>query len=264
MRQGMNRRKVVVVTGSTSGIGLGIARTFASNGYDIGLNGFGSQDDIQTIESDLKENSGARVFYSNADMSKPNEIERYVHDAKEALGTIDVLVNNAGVQHVSSVEDFPTDKWDLVLAVNLSSAFHMTRLILPGMRNQGFGRIINIASAHGLIASPKKSAYVAAKHGLVGLTKTVALEVAEFGLTCNAICPGWVETPLVKAQVEALSRAKSMSEDEVVRSLILERQPTRKFVQIDQVAALALFLASDQASSITGSAYSIDGGWTAH
>ena len=197
-------------------------------------------------------------------MSKPDEIVRYVHDAKEALGTIDVLVNNAGVQHVSCVEDFPTDKWDLVLAVNLSSAFHMTRLILPGMRNHGFGRIINIASAHGLIASPNKSAYVAAKHGLVGLTKTVALEVAESGVTCNAICPGWVETPLVKAQVEALSRDKSMPEDEVVRNLILERQPTRKFVQIDQVAALALFLASDQASSITGSAYAIDGGWTAH
>ena len=260
----MSRRKVVVITGSTSGIGLGIARMFGENGYDIGLNGFGSDDEIQSITSGLKEHSGTRVFYSDADMSKPDEIERYVHDAQEALGTIDVLINNAGVQHVSPVEDFPIDKWNLILAVNLSSAFHMTRLILPQMRNQGFGRIINIASAHGLIASPNKSAYVAAKHGLVGFTKTVALEAAESNLTCNAICPGWVETPLVKAQVEVLSRNKSLSEDEVVRSLILDRQPTRKFVQVDQVAALALFLASDQASSITGSAYPIDGGWTAH
>lgn len=260
----MSRGRVVLVTGSTSGIGLGIAKEFASQGYDIGLNGFGERKEIQSIERELKEKFGVQVFYSDADMSKPSEVERFVGNANDVLGAIDVLINNAGVQHVSPVEHFPTDKWDLILAVNLSSAFHMSRLLIPSMRTQRFGRIINIASAHGLVASMNKSAYVAAKHGLIGFTKTVALEVAESGVTCNAICPGWVETPLVKVQVEALSSEKSLSQEEVIRDLILERQPTRKFVQIEQVAALALFLASEQASSITGSSYSIDGGWTAH
>ncbi len=260
----MSRGRVVLVTGSTSGIGLGIAKEFASQGYDIGLNGFGERKEIQSIEREIKENFGVQVFYSDADMSKPSEVERFVGNANDVLGAIDVLINNAGVQHVSPVEHFPTDKWDLILAVNLSSAFHMSRLLIPSMRTQRFGRIINIASAHGLVASMNKSAYVAAKHGLIGFTKTVALEVAESGVTCNAICPGWVETPLVKVQVEALSSEKSLSQEEVIRDLILERQPTRKFVQIEQVAALALFLASEQASSITGSSYSIDGGWTAH
>lgn len=260
----MSKRKVALVTGSTSGIGLGIAKEFASQGYDIGLNGFGDKKAIQAIERDIKDDFGVLVFYSDADMSKPPEIERFVSGANDALGDVDVLINNAGVQHVSPVEHFPAEKWDLILAVNLSSAFHMSRLLIPSMRTQRFGRIINIASAHGLIASANKAAYVAAKHGLIGFTKAVALEVAESGVTCNAICPGWVETPLVKTQVEALSNEKSLSQEDVIRDFILERQPTRKFVQIEQVAALALFLASEQASSITGSSYSIDGGWTAH
>lgn len=260
----MSKRKVALVTGSTSGIGLGIAKEFASQGYDIGLNGFGDKKAIQAIERDIKDDFGVLVFYSDADMSKPPEIERFVSGANDALGDVDVLINNAGVQHVSPVEHFPAEKWDLILAVNLSSAFHMSRLLIPSMRTQRFGRIINIASAHGLIASANKAAYVAAKHGLIGFTKAVALEVAESGVTCNAICPGWVETPLVKTQVEALSNEKSLSREDVIRDFILERQPTRKFVQIEQVAALALFLASEQASSITGSSYSIDGGWTAH
>jgi len=255
---------VALITGATSGIGLGMARSFAAKGYDLAINGFGDSIEIDRICRKLETDHQVKVLYSSADMTKVSEIETFVSDTITSFGRLDVVINNAGVQYVSPVDEFPTDKWDLVISVNLTAAFHTTRLSLPQMRKQGWGRIINVASAHGLIASPNKSAYVAAKHGLVGLTKTVALEAAEFGVTCNAICPGWVKTPLVETQIETLAREHGVTQDVVTKEMILQRQPTREFVQVDQIAALALFLSSDDASSITGSAYSIDGGWTAH
>ena len=255
---------VALITGATSGIGLGMARSFAAKGYDLAINGFGDSNEIDRICRKLETDHLVKVLYSSADMTKVSEIETFVSDTITSFGRLDVVVNNAGVQYVSPVDEFPTDKWDLVISVNLTAAFHTTRLSLPQMRKQGRGRIINVASAHGLIASPNKSAYVAAKHGLVGLTKTVALEAAEFGVTCNAICPGWVKTPLVETQIETLAREHGVTQDVATQEMILHRQPTREFVQVDQIAALALFLSSDDASSITGSAYSIDGGWTAH
>ena len=255
---------VALITGATSGIGLGMARSFAAQGYDLAINGFGDSIEIDRICRKLETDHQVKVLYSSADMTKVSEIETFVSDTITTFGRLDVVVNNAGVQYVSPVDEFPTDKWDLVISVNLTAAFHTTRLSLPEMRKQGRGRIINVASAHGLIASPNKSAYVAAKHGLVGLTKTVALETAEFGVTCNAICPGWVKTPLVETQIATLAREHGITQDVATKEMILQRQPTREFVQVDQIAALALFLSSDDASSITGSAYSIDGGWTAH
>jgi 3-hydroxybutyrate dehydrogenase len=252
-----------VITGSTSGIGLGIARAFAGAGLNVMLNGFGAALAIDGIRRAISTEFGVACAYSPADMAKPAEIQRMLEDARASLGPIDVLVNNAGIQHVAPIESFPTPAWDAVLAIDLSSAFHTTRLVLPEMKARQWGRIVNIASAHGLVASPFKSAYVAAKHGLLGLTKTVALEAAEHGITVNAICPGYVLTPLVEKQIPETARARGISQENVIRDVLLKAQPTRQFVSTDQIGALALFLLSDAAASITGAALPIEGGWTA-
>ena len=256
-------RKTALITGSTSGIGAGIAEALARAGYDIVLNGFGEADAIEILRTRLQREHGVEVRYDAADMRVPDQIARMVADAVDRLGAIDVLVNNAGIQHVAPVDEFPPDKWDAILAINLSSAFHTTRAVLPGMKRNGWGRIVNIASAHALIASPFKSAYVAAKHGIAGFTKSVALEVAQAGITVNAICPGYVRTPLVEAQIPDQARTRGISEEDVVQTILLAGQPTKRFVGIDEVAALALYLVSDAAKSITGAVLSIDGGWTA-
>jgi 3-hydroxybutyrate dehydrogenase len=256
----MTPRRTALVTGSTSGIGQGIAEALARAGFDIVLNGFGDAAAIERQRDALAKAHGVTVRYEGADMSKPADIEAMM----KRIGAVDVLVNNAGIQHVAPVDAFPPEKWDAILAINLSATFHATRLAVPGMKARKWGRIVNIASAHGLIASPFKSAYVAAKHGVVGFTKAVALEVAEFGITSNAICPGYVLTPLVKAQIPDQARTHGMSEEEVVQKVMLAEQPTHRFIDIGEVAALAAYLASDAARSITGAALSIDGGWTAH
>jgi 3-hydroxybutyrate dehydrogenase len=255
--------KVAVVTGSTSGIGLGIAAAFAMNGADIVINGFGDSDDIAKSQTML-ESHGVKTAYSPADMSKPEQIMGMVDLARQKFGKVDILVNNAGIQHVAPVEEFPVEKWNAILAIDLSSAFHATRAVLPEMKKRGYGRIINIASVHGLIASPFKAAYVAAKHGIVGLTKVVALEAAEHGVTCNAICPGYVWTPLVEKQIGDQARAHNISREQVIGEVLLKQQPTKKFAQVDEMAALAVFLCGEQAASITGTALPVDGGWTAH
>jgi 3-hydroxybutyrate dehydrogenase len=256
--------KVALVTGSTSGIGLGIAKAFAAAGASIVLNGFGEQGEIEATRASLENEHRVPVIFSGADMSDPASIERMVIDTNARFARIDILVNNAGVQHVAPLQDFPPQKWDLILAINLSSAFHTTRLVLPGMREAGFGRIINVASAHGLVASPFKSAYVAAKHGIVGLTKVTALETAEHGITCNAICPGYVYTPLVEAQIEGQAKAHGIARDAVIRDVLLAQQPNKRFATVEEMGAIALFLASPAAASITGVALPADGGWTAH
>jgi len=254
--------RVAAVTGSTSGIGLGIATALARAGADVALNGFGKPEDIESARAQVAAHGG-RVAYFPSDMSTPEGAAGFVADTIAELGACDILVNNAGIQHVEAVETFPPDKWDRIIAINLSSAFHTTRAVIPGMKARGWGRIINIASAHGLVASPFKSAYVAAKHGVVGLTKTVALELAETAITCNVVCPGFVLTPLVEGQIADQAKANSMSEEEVVKKVILASQPTHRFVGVDEVAAYVLFLASDFAANITGAAQTIDGGWTA-
>lgn len=259
----MLKGKSALITGSTSGIGLGIAWALAAEGVNIVLNGFGDAAEIEKIRSDIEKKHGVKAVYSNADMSKPDEIRSMCEEAGKAYGGIDIMVNNAGIQHVSPIEDFPEDKWNAIIGINLSSAFHTTKAVVPGMKDKGWGRIINVASAHGLVASPFKSAYVAAKHGMVGLTKVTALELAQDNITCNAICPGYVLTPLVEKQIKDQAKAHGIPEEEVIQKIMLDPQPTKKFVAIDEVAALAVFLCRDTAQGITGTTHSIDGGWTA-
>lgn len=261
----MLKGKSAVVTGSTSGIGLGIARALAAQGANIVFNGLSADPaSIANVCKDLEAKAGVKTLFVAADLSQPSEARRLIAEAETAFGRVDILVNNAGVQHVAPLEDFPEDKWNLILALNLSAAFHLSKAVFPSMKAQKWGRVINIASAHALVASPFKSAYVTAKHGLLGLTKTIALEGAESGVTANAICPGYVLTPLVQKQIPDTARARGMSEDAVVRDVLLAAQSTKRFVEVDEVSALTVFLCSAGAASITGTALPVDGGWTAH
>ncbi len=255
--------KVAIITGSTSGIGKGIAEGLASICTHIVINGFATSEEITAQIANLEEKHSVKAIYIAADMSKPEEIEQMVQATIEKFGSVDILVNNAGIQHVDYIEDFPTDKWDAIIAINLSSAFYTIRAAMPYMKKQGFGRIINIASAHGLVASAKKTAYVAAKHGIIGLTKSVALEVAGSNITCNSICPGWVLTPLVQKQIDAIALNEKISILDAKKKLLAEKQPSGEFVTVEQIGSLTAYLCSDAAKMITGSSISIDGGWTA-
>lgn len=257
-------KKVALITGSTSGIGLGIAMRLAKEGHNIILNGLGDPEKIQWTANSIAEMYKIEVVHSDADMTQPDEIEKMVHITQNSFGSLDIVVCNAGIQHVAPIESFPPEKWDMIMAINLSSAFHLMRHAIPMMKENKWGRVINIASAHALVASPFKSAYVAAKHGLAGLTKAVALEVAEYGITCNAICPGYVKTPLVDNQIVDTAKARGISQEDVIRDVILGSQPTKEFVKIEDVAELAVYLSGDHANAITGSLLSIDGGWIAH
>jgi len=256
--------KTVLVTGSTSGIGQGIAEAFAAQGCNIVLNGFADPADVEALRTQIAAAHGVKVRYDGADMSKPDAIEAMIMGAIREFGAIDILVNNAGIQHVAPIEEFPVEKWNAIIAIDLVAAFHTIRHALPTMKQRRWGRIINVASAHALVASPFKSAYVAAKHGIAGLTKTVALEVAERGITVNAVCPGYVLTPLVEKQIPDTAKARGITNEEVVRDVLLAAQPTKQFVTVDEVAALTVFLASNAAASITGAILPVDGGWTAH
>ena len=256
--------RAAIVTGSTSGIGLGIARALAQAGAAVMLNGFGDAAEIDRIRAGLAEEAAVDVCYAGADMSKPEAIAAMVEAANAAFGKVDILVNNAGIQFVSPLESFPTAKWDAIVAINLSAAFHASRAVFAGMKNRQWGRIINIASAHGLIASPFKAAYVAAKHGVVGLTKVIALEGAEAGVTCNAICPGYVWTPLVEKQIDDQAKSHGISKERVVREVLLAQQPNKRFATVEELGALTVFLSSEGGASITGTALPVDGGWTAH
>jgi 3-hydroxybutyrate dehydrogenase len=255
--------KTALVTGSTSGIGLGIARAYAAQRANVILNGFGDAAEIEKLRGEIAEATGVTVRYDGADLSKQDAIEAMMGRAIAEFGAVDVLVNNAGIQHVAPVDEFPTAKWDAILALNLTASFHTIRLALPPMKAKKWGRIINIASAHALVASPYKSAYVAAKHGIAGLTKTVALEVAQQGITMNAICPGYVWTPLVERQIPDTAKARGITEAQVVSDVLLHAQPTKQFVRVEEIAALACYLASDGAASVTGTILPVDGGWTA-
>lgn len=255
--------KNVIITGSTSGIGQGIARELAKKGANIMLNGFGDADQIETDRATLEKETNVKIRYHGADMTKADDIKDLVDTTISEFGSVDVVVNNAGIQHVAPIEEFPAGKWDAIIAINLSSAFHTMQHAIPNMKEAGWGRIINIASAHALVASPYKSAYVAAKHGIAGLTKTVALETAKDGITVNAICPGYVWTPLVEGQVADTAKARNISEEEVKQDVLLKAQPTKQFTTIEQLGELAAFLCSDAAANITGTMLPVDGGWTA-
>jgi 3-hydroxybutyrate dehydrogenase len=259
----MLKARTAIVTGSTSGIGLGIAEALAAAGANVILNSFTDFADDHALTERIAREHGVKAKYIQADMSKPAECRTLVARAAEAFGPISILVNNAGIQHVARVEEFPVEKWDAIIAINLSSAFHTTAAAIPAMRVARWGRIVNIASAHGLTASPFKSAYISAKHGLVGFTKTVALELAEEGITCNAICPGYVLTPLVENQITDQMKVHNLPRERVIKEVMLQRQPTREFAKVEDVGALTVFLCSDAAAQITGTALSIDGGWTA-
>jgi 3-hydroxybutyrate dehydrogenase len=260
----MFKGKTALITGSTSGIGLGIATRLAADGANVVLNGFGDAAEIERLRKELSSKYDVAVTYDGADMSKADATVRMVQKAVKEFGAVDLLVNNAGIQHVAPVDDFPPEKWDAIIAINLSAAFHTVRAALPAMKKKRWGRIVNIASAHALVASPFKSAYVAAKHGIAGFTKTIALEVAEQGITVNAVCPGYVLTPLVEKQIPDTAKARGITPEAVIRDVLLAAQPTKKFVTVEEVAALTAFLCSNEAASMTGSVLPIEGGWTAH
>ncbi|MCA3218148.1 MAG: 3-hydroxybutyrate dehydrogenase [Burkholderiales bacterium] len=259
----MLKGRIALVTGSTSGIGLGIARALAASGANIAFNGFGDAGAIEALQQDVAKTFDVSTTYHGADMSKPDQIRDMVRQVQATLGSVDILVNNAGIQFVASVDEFPEERWDAIIAINLSANFHAIKAALPGMKKANWGRIINIASVHGLVASAQKSAYVAAKHGVIGLTKAVALETATTGITCNAICPGWVLTPLVQKQIDDRAAAQKVSGDDAKKSLLGEKQPSQDFVTTEQLGQLAVFLCSSAASQIRGAAYNVDGGWAA-